>query len=212
MAAKSHEEPDEKQIANVGESTNGNVLRLDESKRYTYADYLTWNDDKRRELINGVVRLMPLPPPAHADISKKISDIIRKGQGACKVFHAPFDLRLPVDGETDNAKICNVVQPDVCVVCDSSKLDEGGCIGAPDLVVEVQSPSSIRYNLSEKYDLYEAAGVKEYWVVSPKMNVITVFVLQDKGKFDRGTVYESGSKIQTKTLEGLEVSLDEIFH
>ena len=193
----------------------GAGLHLSEIQRYSYADYLTWMDDKRRELINGFVRLMSAPLRTHADISTKLVGIIlwhiEKHEGKCKVYHAPFDVRLPVDGETEDSKIYNVVQPDVCVICDLSKLDERGCIGAPDLVVEVQSPSSISYDLREKYDLYEAAGVKEYWVASPKMNVVTVFLLQDKGKFDRGKVYESGSKIQSKTLEGLEISLDAIF-
>jgi Uma2 family endonuclease len=216
MAAKPQEGSGKKQVAKAGESTNGNVLRLDESKRYTYADYLTWNDGQQRELINGHVRLMPAPLNAHVNMCAKIGDTMQwyidKGRGQGHVYKAPFAVRLPAgSGEKDNSKIYNVLQPAVCMVCDLSKIDESGCLGAPDMVVEMQSPSNIRYNLGEKYDLYEAAGVKEYWLVSPKMNVVTVFLLQDKGKFDQGIIYESGSKIPIRTLDGLGMNLNEIF-
>lgn len=192
-------------------------LILDEKKRYTYADYLTWLDDKRRELLDGFIRLMsPAPTSTHAEISFNLSVLfgsyIKNKNRHCKAFSAPFDVRLPQKMEkvTDD-KIYTVVQPDICIVCDVSKIDERGCLGAPDLVVEITSPSSQKYDLNDKYNLYEAAGVKEYWVISPKDKSVNVFILQDDGKYDRGTVYEKETEIPVKTLPGLTLKTPDIF-
>jgi len=106
-------------------------LTLDINKRYTYADYLTWMDDVRRELIEGFIKLLPAPRSVHADVSRNIvlslSKIIERNNGKCKVFFAPFDVRLPKNGETENDKIYTVVQPDICVICNMAKIDEYGC-------------------------------------------------------------------------------------
>ena len=196
---------------------------LDANKRYTYADYLTWWDGKTRELLDGFIRLMsPAPTLTHALISSNLflllGTYVKKYKGDCRVFTAPFDVRLPKKpDEITNDKIFTVVQPDICVVCDKSKLDERGCIGAPDMVVEIMSLSSQRYDLNKKLNLYEAAGVKEYWVVSPIEKGINVFILQDDGKYDEGTVYDDGfyyqggSGIPVKTFVGLSVNIDDIF-
>jgi Uma2 family endonuclease len=174
------------------------TLDLDESKRYTYADYLTWWDDKRRELINGFIHLMSAPMRIHAQVSLELSTIIRthikKHKGKCKIYYAPFDVRLPKNNETEDDKIYNVVQPDICVICDLSKLDERGCIGAPDLIVEVLSPSTLKKDWNYKFNLYEASGVREYWIVAPKAKEVNVFLLQPDGKYDMGTVYECNQK------------------
>jgi Uma2 family endonuclease len=127
------------------------------------------------------------------------------------VYHAPFDVRLPKNGETADDKIYTVVQPDICVICDQKKLDEKGCLGAPDLVVEVQSPSTAKHDLNEKFHLYEEAGVKEYWVVFPRDKGLTVFLLQEDGKFDRGTSYEFEGKVPVSIFKGLEIDLQELF-
>ncbi|MDR0810810.1 MAG: Uma2 family endonuclease [Paludibacter sp.] len=192
-------------------------LVLDMNRRYTYADYLTWIDDKARELLDGIIRKMsPAPKLKHADISIHIaSDLfhfIKKHRGKCKVFTAPFDVRLPKN-ETDRAdnQIYTVVQPDICVVCDFTKLDERGCLGAPDMVVEILSNSSLRYDLNDKFKLYEAAGVKEYWVVSPEGKGINVFLLQDDGKYDNGTVYEDKTQAPVQTLQGLVFDVEKLF-
>ena len=191
------------------------TLDLDESKRYTYADYLTWLDDKRRELINGFIHLMSVPMRVHARISQKlnraIDGFIEKTKGKCHVYYAPFDVRLPLNNETEDDRIYNVVQPDICVICDLSKLDEKGCIGAPDLIAEVLSPLTLKYNWNYKFNLYEAAGVKEYWIVDPKAKVVNVFLLQPDGKYDLGTVYECNQKIPVHIFEGLEIDLNELF-
>ena len=191
------------------------TLNLDESIRYTYADYLTWLDDKRRELINGFIHLMSAPLRRHAHVSLKLSfrmeSYIEMHKGKCHVYYAPFDVRLPLQGSLDDDKIYDVVQPDICVVCDMSKLDDKGCIGAPDLIVEVLSPSTLKYDWNYKFNLYEVAGVREYWIVDPKTKVVHVFLLQPNGKYDLGTAYESGQKAPVHILQGLEIDLNKIF-
>ena len=190
-------------------------LSLDISKRYTYADYLTWADDKVRELVNGFIKIMaPAASSKHQEVNvnliANLHRIIRKSKGNCKVFTAPFDVRLPKNGKKDDNQIYNVVQPDICVVCDPSKIDKRGCIGAPDLVVEIQSLSTARYDLTEKFNLYEASGVCEYWVVFPYEEGIQVFLLQPDGKYDEGTKYESG-KVPVHIFDDYEIDLSEIF-
>ena len=190
---------------------------LDLNRRYTYADYLTWADDKMRELLNGFIRLMsPAPTLKHAVISRRLSSamtnhIDRLG-GNCQVLYAPFDVRFPANpNETEDHQIYNVVQPDICVVCDISKLDERGCLGAPDMVVEILSLSSQRYDLNEKFNIYQAGGVKEYWVISPKEKGINVFILQEDGKYDAGTVYEGNTQVPVQTLSGLCIDTEKLF-
>jgi len=191
---------------------------IDYNKHYTYADYMTWIDDKRRELIAGIVRLISAPNTRHATVSgemyNSMFNYIKKQKGKCKVFHAPFDVRLPKRPEDiqDN-KIDTVVQPDVCVICDLSKIDERGCIGAPDMVVEVLSPSSRQYDYVHKREKYESSGVKEYWVVAPLSKTVDVFILQPDGKYGKATTYEKErfNSIPVQTLPGLELYLEEIF-
>jgi Uma2 family endonuclease len=188
-------------------------LSLDLTKRYTYADYYTWMDNTRRELLHGLIKLMsPAPAPQHQQIlinlGSELRHLIKKNRGKCKIFPAPFDVRLPKNGEKEDAKIDTVVQPDLCIVCDPSKIDRRGCLGAPDFVAEVQSPSTTKYDLTEKFSLYETSGVREYWVVFPAVGV-QVFLLQPDGKYDEGTVYEAG-KIPVHIFNGLEIDLEEI--
>jgi len=190
-------------------------LILDYNKRYTYADYLTWVDDKMRELINGFVKLMsPAPALPHqiagGNLFGDLRSIVRKGKGNCFVFFAPFDVRLPQNGETADDKIYTVVQPDICVVCDLSKIDKRGCLGAPDLIVEIQSPASAKYDLNEKFNIYEKSGVSEYWVVFPYDETIQVFLLQPDGKYDKGKLYESGN-VPVGIFGGEEIELESIF-
>jgi len=192
-------------------------LSLDINKRYTYADYLTWADDKMRELLDGFVRLMlPAPTVQHAIVSSRLSNqlinFIDQNGGKCLVFYAPFDVRFPKNPDkTADDQIYTVVQPDICVICDRSKLEERGCLGAPDMVIEILSLSSQRYDLREKFNIYETGGVKEYWVVSPKEKGINVFILQSNGKYDAGTVYEENTHVPVRTLEGLSINTDTLF-
>ena len=191
------------------------AIHLNTSIRYTYADYLTWLDDKRRELIDGFIHLMSAPVRRHANVSMTLSlligSFIKKKRGQCRIYHAPFDVRLPIHGSTDDDKVFDVVQPDICVICDLTKLDDKGCIGAPDLIIEVLSPSTLKKDWCYKLSLYERAGVKEYWIVDPKTKLVYVFLLQSDGKYEEETIYESGQKAPVSIFEGLEIDLDEIF-
>jgi Uma2 family endonuclease len=134
-----------------------------------------------------------------------------KNKGKCEVFTAPFDVRLPKRGETADDKIDTVVQPDICVICDLSKLDERGCCGAPDMIVEVLSPSTYRKDVTEKFALYEESGVKEYWMVHPKDKAINVFLLQEDGKYDAGSLYELKGKVPVHIFDDCLIDLDDIF-
>jgi Uma2 family endonuclease len=191
-------------------------LSLDVNKRYTYADYLTWLDGQARELIDGFIYIMPPAPRlGHARVNMRIlrnlDDCITKNRGKCEVFTAPFDVRFPKNGETADDKIYTVVQPDICVVCDLSKLDELGCCGAPDMIVEILSPSTSRKDFTKKFSLYEASGVKEYWIVHPNEKAINVFLLQEDGKYDEGITYEWGGKIPVHIFENYPIDWDDIF-
>ena len=191
-------------------------LSLDMNKRYTYADYLTWLDDKARELIHGFIKIMsPAPRIEHAEVCSNIlyrfRVIVERNKGKCKVFPAPFDVRFPKKGETADDKIDTVVQPDICVVCDLSKLDKRGCCGAPDMIVEVLSPSTSRRDFTEKFALYEEFGVKEYWIVHPEGKAVNVFLLQETGKYNQGTTYEWEGKIPVHVFEDYPIDLKDIF-
>jgi Uma2 family endonuclease len=186
-----------------------------QNRRYTYVDYLTWDDDIRRELIDGIVYALSAPLQKHAEITMNFALLvgwfIKKRKGKCKIFHAPFDVRLSLTGETADDMISTVVQPDICVICDLSKLDGRGCLGAPDLIVEVLSPSTSKRDLNEKFRIYEATGVREYWVVYPDEKMLKVFILQENGKYDEGAVYEKTGKVPVHIFDGLKIDLKDLF-
>jgi Uma2 family endonuclease len=191
-------------------------LTLDPNKRYSYADYLTWLDGKRRELIDGAIYMVPPEIfAAHQKVMDNLLVVLRntieehKKQG--KVFAAPFDVRLPQNGETANDKIYNVVQPDVCVVCDLAKLDEQGCLGTPDLAIEVQAYTTARYDVTEKFDLYEASGVPEYWLICPYEKAVMAYRLQPNGKYEEGTPYYRSRPLPVQAFGGITIALSDIF-
>jgi Uma2 family endonuclease len=191
------------------------TINIDLNKRYTFADYLTWLDDKRRELFNGFVKMMtPAPSTKHQLILNEINGQFwqQLKKTKCKVFPAPFDVRFPSkSGEISDDKIYTVVQPDISIVCDKSKLDNRGCIGAPDLIVEVLSRSTTKNDVEEKFKLYEENGVKEYWIVYPNDETITVFLLEN-GKYTHQGIFAKGSKVKTGIFEGkITIDLDEVF-
>jgi len=191
-------------------------LKLDAKKRYTYADYLTWFDDVRRELINGFIKLMtPSPSRKHQRISSALMKIWGNylEKKTCEVYHAPSDVRFPKDeNTTEDKQIHTVVQPDIYVVCDLSKLDDRGCLGAPDLIIEIVSPDRVQRDVKEKFALYEEHGVKEYWIVNPNDENINVFALDDKGKYQFKGIYAGDDKIPVHIFDGdLKVDLTEVF-
>lgn len=162
------------------------VEEPDLSGTYTYADYLTWGWDEMVELIRGkIYKMSPAPGRLHQEISGELFRQLAnhlKGK-KCKVFSAPFDVRLPFMRGRSDKEIFTVVQPDVCVICDETKLDDRGCLGAPDWIIEILSPHTSTKDLREKFDVYEESGVKEYWVVHPQEQTLLVYVLDDAGKY-----------------------------
>lgn len=189
------------------------VEDIDMSKRYSYADYLTWQFDEMVELINGAVHKMsPAPNRWHQRVSSFLHGELYqflKGK-TCEVYHAPFDVRFPKKGDDTNEQIYHVVQPDICVICDPKKLDDKGCLGAPDLVVEILSPSTSKKDLNEKYDLYESQAVKEYWIVYPESKSITIHSLNEKGKYESSRPYNTAI-ISSTALTGFQLDLRDVF-
>ena len=156
-----------------------NLSDLDFNKQYTYADYLKWQFSDRVELIKGFIKKMsPAPNRNHQSIAKNITFkfLVFFESKPCNMFFAPFDVRLPIKSAK---KEHTVVQPDLCVICDESKLDEQGCNGAPDLIVEILSPNNSKHDVDTKFKLYEESGVKEYWMVEPFQKMVLVYTLQN---------------------------------
>ena len=183
------------------------AYKLDDS--FTYADYLSWDDGERYEIIDGVVYAMASPIAVHQRISMELAGAIweflkDKPRRSCEVFHAPFDVRLfPEDDDSDDT----VVQPDLLVVCDQSKLADGkACKGAPDLIIEILSPSSVIMDRKVKAEKYLEAGVREYWIVNSETLDILVNRLAD-GRY-APTLYKD--IVVSSVLPGLTVNLDAV--
>jgi len=179
---------------------------------FTYGDYKMWPDDERWELIGGVAYQMSAPTRKHQALVGLIHGrlfVFLEGK-PCKVYEAPFDVLLPSGQEPDD-EVDTVVQPDIAVFCDSSKLTERGARGAPDLVVEILSPSTSRKDQREKFDRYERAGVREYWIVDPGNESIHAWLLGPEGSFGEEQLYEDGEAAPSAVLEGLVVDTKELF-
>ena len=183
-------------------------IKVGESARqYTYADYEKIDDDNRYEIIDGVIYLMSAPNIAHQRISRELS--LQLGNflldKPCEVFAAPVDVCLNAAGDNDKT----VVQPDIIVVCDKSKLDRKRCNGAPDLAIEILSPSSSSHDMIRKYNKYKSTGVREYWIVSPDSRLVHACVLKD-GDYEV-TDYLSGGMVPVSILEGCAIDFDRVF-
>lgn len=188
---------------------------LDLNKVYTYADYLKWTFEERVELIKGkIFKMSPAPSSHHQVISSELQGIIWYflRNKSCRVFDAPFDVRLynKKRSEEANAPIFTVVQPDLCVVCDLSKVDKRGCLGAPDFVIEILSQGNSAKEMNEKYDAYQEAGVREYWLVDYFSRVTFVYLLQDD-KFFGLKPFTENTPIPVNTLPGLVIDMKKIY-
>ena len=169
------------------------------------------------ELIKGkIFKMSPSPSLQHQEISKNLVvaiDLILKGK-TCKVYHAPFDVRLPLPNNNSNEDIIHtVVQPDISVIYDTSELDQQGCNGAPDWIIEILSPTTSKKDLTEKFDIYEKAGVKEYWVVHPTDGTVIPYRLNAQEIYEsmRKTPFAKGEIIAVGIFEDLTIDLEEIF-
>jgi Uma2 family endonuclease len=184
-------------------------LPLRDRQRHTYGEYLSWPEDARYELIDGEAYLMaPAPDLAHQDVAGGVfSQIYSQLEGkACRAFVAPVDVRLPKLDEADD-QIDTVVQPDVLVVCDPSKLDRRGVRGAPDWVLEVLSPSTAGHDQVLKRRIYEQAGVREFWLVHPMDRVLTIYRL-DGVEYGKPDVQELKGSTEIRVLPGVVVAWD----
>ena len=200
-------------IFNIDDESYSKVEEPDSSITYTYADYLQWKFEERLELFRGKVFKLSAPNTKHQDISRNILVPIALflKKKPCKVFAAPFDVRLPVKNKKKDDEVTTVVQPDICVICDETKIDSRGCCGAPDLMVEILSPGNSKKEIRLKHELYEEAGVKEYWIVNPVEENIVVFILNEERKFCGLKMYASGDTIESLAVSGLKINLNEIF-
>ncbi|EIJ41628.1 hypothetical protein BegalDRAFT_0716 [Beggiatoa alba B18LD] len=194
-----------------------NFSQLDLSRRYSYADYLTWKFDDAVELIKGHIMLMsPAPNLKHQRISRELSQKINQFlyKQKCELFVAPFDVKLydSRKSQLSDREVYSVVQPDLCVICDPEKLTEQGCNGAPDWIIEILSKGNSKKEMRLKYELYEESGVTEYWLVYPYEQAVYQFVLNpETAKYQLVAMYAE-DEIATPTLfPELKIELGDIF-
>jgi Uma2 family endonuclease len=188
-----------------------NFADLDLSKEYTYADYLLFQFQERVELIKGFIyKMSPAPNTNHQKLSYNLticfSNNLKKNN--CNVFVAPFDVRLPVKSAK---KDTTVVQPDLCIICDENKLDEKGCNGSPDLIVEIISPNNSKHDIHTKFNLYQESEVKEYWMVEPAERMVLIYTLKN-GEYIGLKPFAEGEKVKSILFPTIDIAVDEIFY
>ena len=181
-------------------------------EQYTFADVLTWDEGEHIEIINGEAYMMATPSSRHQEVSgelfRQLANFLEGKQ--CKVYHAPFGVRLfERDGDRPE-EVDTVVEPDITVVCDRGKIDRYGCKGAPDLIIEILSPSTRRHDRLVKLNLYQRAGVREYWMADPDNQSVQVFTL-DSGVLKIREDYGLGDVARINVLEGCFIDLEKVF-
>ena len=184
---------------------------LPQEQRYSYADLLAWDDNTRYELYDGQPVALASPSNAHQlicmEISRQLANYLVGKR--CKVYPAPFDVRLFEEKDDSPEDVSVVVQPDLSVVCDSNKTDGHGCKGAPDMVIEVTSPSTARFDKLLKFNLYQRAGVREYWIVDPAARMVSVYTLKDDGY--HAAAYGADASVRVGVLEDCIIDLSTVF-
>lgn len=185
---------------------------FDYSRSYTYGDYLTFDIEEMVEIIRGkIFRMSPAPRVVHQIISGNLHyniQSILKGK-ACRVFHAPTDIVLPIENKKRD-KSTTVVQPDICVICNPDIIEETAIFGVPDFIIEIVAGKDVKKDTQIKYELYEEAGVKEYWIVLADIKLVEVYILE-KGKYQRFGAFSEDDIIPVHTITGLEISIQDIF-
>lgn len=184
-----------------------------QEQKYTYVDYLKWDQEERWELLDGVpYNMSPAPSRKHqecvGELYRRFANYLEGKK--CRAFISPFEVCLLVNGASIDEEIENVVQPDVLIVCDEQKLNERGCKGSPDLVVEVLSPATAKKDRNEKLKLYEQAEINEYWIVDPVHETIEVLILRD-GKYGHAETYSNVDELSVGIFEDLIINLSGIF-
>jgi hypothetical protein len=176
---------------------------------YSYADYLVWKIKERVELLKGKILEMSAPSPIHQEISGNLQGalFVFLKNSKCKLYTAPFDVRFPQKGES---QVYTVVQPDLCVVCDFEKIDSKGCVGAPDLVVEILSPGNSKKEMKSKFALYQEEGVREYWIVDPERELVFVYVADNK-KF-KPTIPIADDYVYSTIFPDFKIHTSDLFH
>ena len=199
-----------KEQEHKGEIISSKAEEPDIEGYYSYEDYLKWSFEGMVELINGkIFKMAPAPSTKHQFLSGNLFGMLwnyLKGK-PCQLVSAPFDVRLSKFKE--DKLVNSVVQPDLCIICDPTKIDERGCNGAPDMIVEILSPSTALRDLDLKFKLYEENAVKEYWIVQPNDQTVSVFDLIES-KFVLRGIYHSRKIVEVKTI-ALEIDLNEVF-
>lgn len=187
------------------------LSQLDLDKTYSYADYFSWKLEERVELLLGkIMKMSPAPTRQHQAISAFIGTQFYNhlNNSPCQVFYAPFDVRL--ERVSDDSKVKNVVQPDICVICDITKLDDRGCSGAPELVIEILSPGNTKKEMKYKFELYEKAGVLEYWIVDPSEKIILQYNLINGQYVNHRPLIEEDT-IHSTVINGFSMYLEDVF-
>ncbi len=189
------------------------LAQLDPNGSYTYADYLLWQFQERVELLRGHLRQMSAPSRKHQAINGNLYRLVANAlwRSSCKVYAAPFDVRLTRFSKAQDKEVTTVVQPDLCVICDPAKLDDRGCIGAPDLVIEILSPGNSRTEMKDKFELYQEAGVLEYWIVSPIEETVQVWKLTDEGYYIGLPPKVEDDHMTTPIIPNLTIDLTDVF-
>ena len=188
--------------------------QLEQDVKYTYSDYLNWQSG-RWELINGEVwDMTPAPSRRHQEISGDLFYVLYDffKEKNCKVYMAPFDVRLPDEDTAEDYAVTTVVQPDISVICDQEKLDSRGCVGPPDLIVEILSPATAAKDLKVKRALYEKHGVKEYWLIHPTDKVVMSYLLAEDGQYGKAQIYDRDDTLHSVQFENFEIQLMSLFH
>lgn len=182
-------------------------------KNYTYADVLSWGDDIRAEIIFGELYMMAPPMRIHQEVSGNLFAQIYAflSDKPCKVYSAPFGVRLFEQDNDSPNDVDTLVEPDITVVCDHSKLDKYGCKGVPDLIIEILSPSTARHDRFVKLNLYQRAKVREYWIVDPLNKTVEVCLPDENGRLSVTAVYSGEDTAKVAVLPGCEIDLSAVF-
>ena len=185
---------------------------LRQEYQYTYADLLEWDEDIRYELYDGIPVALASPTNMHQEISGNL--YLQLGlylkRKKSKAYYAPFDVRL-FEKNGDHPEDVNiVVQPDLMVVCNPEQVDWHGIHGAPDLVIVILSDSTRRIDRLIKFNLYQRAGVREYWLVDPAARNVSVYTLEDSA-YHTSSVYDTDSSIRVSVLDNCIIDLSAVF-